>query len=91
MKIETTALLFVSMLIIAKQRIQLCLEKYLFYARSWDRGIWYLCVCVCVCVCVFFEGEGVLATIRFTFFLSYFLLVKNVEIEIHKTVIWLLF
>ena len=33
-----------------------------------------------------------LATIRFkVFFLSYLQLVKNVEIKIHKTVIWLLF
>jgi len=77
------ALLFVYTLIIDKQRVQLYLEKYLCYARSWDRGIWCLCVCVCVC----FEG-GCLQPFGSQFFLSYLLLVKNVGIKIHKTVIW---
>jgi len=54
MKTEMTAQFFVFMFIIAKQRIQLCLETYLFYARSWDSGIW----CLCMCVCVFFLLKG---------------------------------
>ena len=68
-----TALLFVYTLIIAKQKIQLCLEKYLCYARSWDRGIW----CLCMCVRVFFlRGDACNHSVH-SFFLSYLLLVKK--------------
>jgi len=90
MKTEMTTLLFVYMLIIAKQRIQLCLEKYLFYARSWDRGIWCLCMCVRVfIIIIFLRGDACNHSVHS--FFSYLLLVQNVEIKIHKTVIWLLF
>jgi hypothetical protein len=46
--------------------------------------------CVCVFVSFSLKGDACYHSVH-SFFLSYHLLVINIEIKIHKTVIWLFF